>query len=63
MAIVNADHGKLLLTADLLQRSARTGQSLRMLDDGSQRRLALRFPPIEDVVTALDTIASRESAA
>jgi hypothetical protein len=63
MAIVNADHGKLLLTADLLQLTARSGQTLRKLDDSSHRRLALRFPPVDDLVNALDHIASREGAA
>lgn len=63
MAIANADHGKLLLTADLLQKTGRFGPSSRMIEDHSHCLMGLRFPPIEDVVTALDLIASREIAA
>jgi hypothetical protein len=63
MAIVNAAHGKLLLTADLLQRDSQFGLPSRKLDDGSFGLLRRRFPPIEDLVTALDHTASREIAA
>jgi hypothetical protein len=63
MAIVNAEHGKLLLTADLLQRDGHFGLHSRKPDDGSFGFLGRRFPPIEDLVTTLDHIASREIAA
>ncbi len=63
MAIVNAGHEKLLLTADLLQRDGLFGLPSRRLDDGSFGLLRRRFPPVEDLVTALDHIASREIAA
>lgn len=63
MPISTADRGKLLLTPDLLQKDARYGLSPRKLDDAKFSRLNVRFPPIEDVVCALDYIASRESAA
>ena len=63
MPISIADHGKLLLTPDLLQKDGRFGLSTRKLDDAKFGRLKVRFPPIEDVVCALDYIASRDSAA
>jgi hypothetical protein len=62
MAIVNAAHGKLLLTADLLQRDARFGLPSLRSDDRNFGLMALRFPPIEDLVNTLDHIASRETA-
>jgi hypothetical protein len=63
MAIANADHDRLLLTPDLLQRESRFGLPSHRLDSGSFARTPLRFPPIEDLVSALDRIAQRETAA
>jgi hypothetical protein len=63
MALANADHERLLLTPDLMQRESRFGLPLHRLDDISFGRTPVRFPPIEDLVSALDHIASREFAA
>lgn len=63
MASVNTAHGKLLLTADLLQSEGRLGLPSRRLNQGNVGLLAFRFPPIEDLVSILDHIASREIAA
>jgi hypothetical protein len=63
MAIVNAEHGKLLLTADLLQRDAVFGRAPRLPDDSGLGLLGRRFAPIEELVATLDHIASREIAA
>ena len=63
MAIANAHHSKLLLTADLMQRDRQYGAYAQRLDGVFDGQLVLRFPPIEDVVGALDSIASREIAA
>jgi hypothetical protein len=63
MAIETAKHARLLLTADLLQGTRRVGLSTLRLDEVGVRHLDLRFPPIEDLVGALDLIASREAAA
>lgn len=63
MAIVNAESGMLLLTADLLRSEGRVGFPSNRSYVRSSGLLALRFPPIEDLVTALDRIASREIAA
>jgi hypothetical protein len=63
MAIANADHGRLLLTPDLLQLESRFGLPSHRLDAGSYARRPFRFPPIEDLVNALDSIAQRETAA
>jgi hypothetical protein len=63
MAIANVHHGKLLLTADLLHRDLQAGVYAHKLDTGAGGLLPLRFPPIEDLVSVLDHIASREIAA
>jgi hypothetical protein len=63
MAIANAHHGKLLLTADLMQRDRKSGLAALKLEDRTVGLLAVRFQPIEDLVSALDHIASREIAA
>lgn len=63
MAIANADVGMLLLTADLLQSDRQSGRLALKLDHTMRGQLALRFPPIDDLVSALDHVASRESAA
>lgn len=63
MAIRNAEHGKLLLTADLLQTTGRFATSSRRFEDPATAGMGLRFPPIEDLVGTLDHIATRESAA
>jgi hypothetical protein len=63
MALVNAEHDKLLLTADLLQRDGLYGVPSSKLDNDSFGLLRRRFPPIEDLVNGLDHIASREIAA
>ena len=63
MAIANADHGRLLFTQDLLQLESRFGLPSHRLDIGPHARTPLRFPPIEDLVSALDSIAQRETAA
>jgi hypothetical protein len=57
------EHGRLLLTADLLQREGRLVLSAPILGDGGFGLLRHRFPPIDELVTALDCIASREIAA
>jgi hypothetical protein len=63
MAIANAEHDRLLLTPDLLQRESRFGLPVHRLDPIPFARTPLRFPPIEDLVSALDSIAQRETAA
>jgi hypothetical protein len=63
MAFRNAEHGKLLLTADLLQTTGRPGPLSRRIEDPATTVMGLRFPPIEDLVGTLDHIATRESAA
>jgi hypothetical protein len=63
MPISIAENGMLLLTADLLQRDGRYEHATRRPGDPNFGRPMLRFPPIEDLVTALDRIALREIAA
>jgi hypothetical protein len=63
MPVSITENGKLLLTSELRQVEGRFGMSAHRLDDASFGRVKVRFPPIEDVVSALDHIASRESAA
>jgi hypothetical protein len=57
------EHGRLLLTADLLQRELRIGSSALGSVDRTFGILGHRFPPIDDLVVTLDHIASRETAA
>lgn len=63
MVMTNAAHGKLLLTAELLQRDGLGGIGTHRLDTATCALLAVRFPPIDDLVGTLDHIASREIAA
>jgi hypothetical protein len=63
MAIANAHHGKLLLTADLLQADRLSGSFALRLDHVVGAQLPIRFPPIDDLVSTLDQIASRAIAA
>jgi hypothetical protein len=63
MSTVKSESAKLLLTKDFLQRDGRIGQSSRRLDEGNIGLMKLRFPPIDELVNALDHIAAREAAA
>lgn len=63
MPVFIADNGMLLLTPDLMQRDGRHEQAARRTGDANLGRLKFRFPPIEDLVSALDRIALREIAA
>lgn len=59
----NMEHGKLLLTADLLQVDGVFRQQPLRSDVGTYGLLKLRFAPIEDLMNTLDRVASREIAA
>lgn len=63
MPIFIAENGLLLLTPDLMQSDGRFAQAARKPGDANFGRPKFRFPPIEDLVSALDRIALREIAA
>lgn len=58
-----SEKSRLLLTFDLLQPDGRVGLSTLKLDDSSFGVMRRRFPPIDELVCALDHIASRELVA
>lgn len=63
MASPKAEHAKLLLTLDLLQRDGRLVLPAGSVEDGAFGLRKRRFPPIDDLLTALDHIASRNITA
>lgn len=56
------EQGLLHLTADLLQRDSRPSQTRPKTSSGLFGAQVQRFPPIEDVVAALDRVASHAKA-
>ena len=62
MVRANSKLGRLYLTADLQPQEEWVAQSLTKSGSGRFEKLQ-RFPPIEDVVASLDTLASRTPTA